>query len=133
MTLCLKSLRVGAIAAVVVSLWIGAANGQTPESDPPRTSWGAPDLQGVWDFRTITPLEAFTDDPDRLARFEREATVLASLNHTNIGHIYATLSSLSHANRPAGVASSPPSVRLRRQVRPSRRPTGRIRSAACGV
>ena len=32
--------------------------------------------------------QAFTDDPDRLARFEREATVLASLNHTNIGHIY---------------------------------------------
>ena len=32
--------------------------------------------------------EAFTSDPDRLARFEREAKVLASLNHTNIGHIY---------------------------------------------
>ena len=31
--------------------------------------------------------EAFTSDPDRLARFEREAKVLASLNHTNIGHI----------------------------------------------
>ena len=26
-------------------------------ADVPRTSWGAPDLQGVWDFRTITPLE----------------------------------------------------------------------------
>ena len=32
--------------------------------------------------------QAFTDDPDRLARFEREAKVLASLNHPNIGHIY---------------------------------------------
>ncbi len=32
--------------------------------------------------------EAFTSDPDRLARFEREAKVLASLNHPNIGHIY---------------------------------------------
>ena len=31
---------------------------------------------------------AFTDDPDRLGRFEREAKVLASLNHPNIGHIY---------------------------------------------
>ena len=32
--------------------------------------------------------EAFTSDPDRLARFEREAKVLASLNHSNIGTIY---------------------------------------------
>ena len=31
---------------------------------------------------------AFTSDPDRLARFEREAKVLASLNHPNIGTIY---------------------------------------------
>ncbi|HEV8132512.1 MAG TPA: protein kinase [Acidobacteriota bacterium] len=32
--------------------------------------------------------EAFTKDPDRLARFEREARLLASLNHPNIGVIH---------------------------------------------
>jgi eukaryotic-like serine/threonine-protein kinase len=32
--------------------------------------------------------EAFTADPDRLARFKREAHVLASLNHPNIAHIH---------------------------------------------
>ena len=35
-------------------------------TDPPtapHTSWGDPDLQGIWDFRTITPLER----PDELS------------------------------------------------------------------
>ena len=32
--------------------------------------------------------EAFATDPERLARFEREAKVLASLNHPNIAAIY---------------------------------------------
>src|SRR5215467_12836715 len=32
--------------------------------------------------------ECFAQDPDRLARFTREAQVLASLNHPNIAAIY---------------------------------------------
>jgi Tol biopolymer transport system component len=32
--------------------------------------------------------ESFADDPDRLARFEREAKTLATLNHTNIAQIF---------------------------------------------
>src|SRR6266536_3067499 len=32
--------------------------------------------------------ESFAADPDRLARFTREAQVLASLNHPNIAAIY---------------------------------------------
>src|SRR5712691_13311162 len=33
--------------------------------------------------------EAFANDPERMARFQREAEVLASLNHLNIAQIYA--------------------------------------------
>ena len=32
--------------------------------------------------------DSFATDPDRLARFQREAQVLASLNHPNIAHIH---------------------------------------------
>ncbi len=47
---------------------LGAAVALTPlvsfgQTGPPKTSWGDPDLRGVWDFRTITPMER----PDALA------------------------------------------------------------------
>ena len=53
-------------AAMVVSVLVSsAAWGQSspedtddsPDWTPPRTAWGAPDLQGVWDYRTMTPLQ----------------------------------------------------------------------------
>ena len=47
--------------------------------------------------------EAFTSDPDRLTRFEREAKVLASLNHTNIGHIYGLEDDPSTSSGQEGV------------------------------
>ncbi|HIE93791.1 MAG TPA: hypothetical protein EYQ83_13330 [Acidobacteria bacterium] len=40
-----------------------AQSAAPPAGSGPRTAWGAPDLQGIWDFRTITPLER----PDELA------------------------------------------------------------------
>ena len=42
------------VVAVVVRTSLFAA---AQSAEPPRTPWGAPDLQGVWDFRTLTPLE----------------------------------------------------------------------------
>ncbi len=38
-------------AALVVSILPSPALGQS------KTAWGDPDLQGIWDFRTITPME----------------------------------------------------------------------------
>ena len=45
----------------------------------PRTPWGSPDLQGIWDFRTITPLERPAElagkavlSPAEAAEYERK-------------------------------------------------------------
>ena len=50
--------------------------------------------------------EAFAADPERLARFEREAKVLASLNHPGIAHLYG-FESATLDRRVARPTSSP--------------------------
>jgi len=45
--------------------------------------WQARDTKLDRDVALKVLPEAFTSDPDRLARFEREAKVLALLNHPN--------------------------------------------------
>ena len=52
----------------------------------------------------------FAADPDRLARFDREARLLASLNHPNIGAIYG-LESLPANWRRVAAAGNHPGVR----------------------
>lgn len=44
--------------------------------NPTRTAWGSPDLQGVWDFRTITPLERPDDLGDQAFLSAEEAASL---------------------------------------------------------
>lgn len=46
---------VSTVAAVVVLAVPVRATAQA--SAPPVTPWGVPDLQGVWDFRSLTPME----------------------------------------------------------------------------
>ena len=50
--------------------------------------WQATDTQLNHDVALKILPDGFADDPDRLARFQREAQVLASLNHPGIAQIY---------------------------------------------
>ena len=59
-----------ALCAGVVALAVTPALAQ---GDAPRTPWGHPDLQGMWDHRTITPLERPEELGDREFLTEEEA------------------------------------------------------------
>ena len=56
---------VAAAAALTVLASAPAAAQSNSDDDAPRTAWGDPDLGGVWDFRTLTPLER----PEGLGEF----------------------------------------------------------------
>ncbi len=60
----------------VVTIASLAAAPALAQGEAPRTPWGAPDLQGIWDFRTITPMERPEDLGDRAFLTEEEAANL---------------------------------------------------------
>ena len=66
--------RSGIIVALAI-LFPALALAQT--SDAPRTPWGDPDLGGVWDYWTFTPLERPEDLADRDTLTVEEAAAVA--------------------------------------------------------
>ena len=66
-------LRAAALAAVALMVFTASATGQTPL----RTPDGQADLQGVWDFRTMTPLERReTEGQEQAFLTEEEAAAI---------------------------------------------------------
>ena len=70
-----RLLLLPALVAVLVVLLPAAAVAQS--SDGPRTPWGDPDLGGVWDYWTFTPLERPQEFADRATLTAEEAAVVA--------------------------------------------------------
>ncbi len=64
-----------AVAVVVAVVLLGAVPA-VAQTVAPRTAWGQPDLHGVWDFRTITPMERPEDLADQEFLTEEEAANL---------------------------------------------------------
>ena len=79
-------------AFFLVPSLVVCASVTTSAQDAPRTAWGQPDLQGVWDFRTITPMERPTGRADQTFLTDEEAA--------NLGQ-EAVDRDVTLANRPA--------------------------------
>ena len=54
-----------AVAVVAAGTLLVPAGAGAQTADTPRTSWGTPNLQGVWDFRSLTPMERPADLADQ--------------------------------------------------------------------
>ena len=70
------SIAVAAAAIVIVLPLPAVAQAEPPAVDGAgglRTTWGVPDLRGIWDFRTITPLERPRDLAGKDVLTETEA------------------------------------------------------------
>ena len=58
------SLGVAIVVALAAAPALGSEAEGEAQAEPMKTSWGVPDLQGTWDFRTATPMnrpEAYKD------------------------------------------------------------------------
>ena len=62
--------------AVLASVVLAGVVPATAQTSGTRTAWGQPDLQGIWDFRTITPLERPEALGDKAFLTEEEAANL---------------------------------------------------------
>ncbi len=78
-----QSIRTTVCVCAVLALIVLAPAPGTAQPNPveandldrgiPRTPWGAPDLQGVWDYRTMTPLERPREFADKKTLTTEEA------------------------------------------------------------
>src|SRR5215204_2300118 len=69
------------VAAAVAAVALAGSTIDGQNRSVPRTPWGTPDLQGVWSFATVTPLErpqGVTSEflsPEEIQKVERQAII----------------------------------------------------------
>ena len=72
------------VAAAVAAVALAGSTIYGQNRSVPRTPWGTPDLQGVWSFATVTPLErpqGVTSEfltPEEIQKIERQAIIAAT-------------------------------------------------------
>ena len=77
-------LHLASASVIAILLATGTGMAQTADSAAaPRTPWGAPDLAGVWDFRSLTPFERPAELAEKaLLTDEDQALVLEDAEET---------------------------------------------------
>jgi len=70
------SFRYLAALAVVLGFALAAVPAAAQSETVARTAWGDPDIQGVWDYRTLTPLERPLELGDKAFLTQEEADEL---------------------------------------------------------
>ena len=90
MTRAREFLATGIKATLVLCIIAFPASAQVTPSgyEPARTSWGTPDIQGLWDFRTLTPLQRppeladkTTLTPEEARAFREQALTLLNVDN----------------------------------------------------
>ena len=96
-----------AVSVILVSAFFAAAPGhigarqRDPASPVARTPWGDPDLQGTWDFTTITPLQRPAEFKGREFLTESEAAALEKqINQQRVATEERSPGSLGGVRRP---------------------------------
>ena len=75
-----------AVAAGMALMPVFAA-AQPADETGPRTPWGHPDIQGIWDYRTLTPLERPEELGDKAFLTEEEAASLEQETQIGRAHV----------------------------------------------
>ena len=103
-----RSASLLALLAIALMPASAAAQGRpaTAPTDALRTPDGKPDLQGFWDFRTLTPLERPPSQANKAFLTEEEAKALSSRPRTPARALRRRATPRTARERPA-VARKP--------------------------